>query len=209
MFTFDTNSKECKLHEDKSGGDVEADDGFILGFCPKPDPKYAAEISNANAELQWWCYRGKKTLCYLPYTPGVFEAVDCGFTTGKCCENSDGHKEFAAPCQSQSIVTTVSFITLHSFHLELIEGKVFAGYPLNNVGGTNEYPGLNVNECAELCDITTNCFYFQHNGYYCFLKYGITKNPMGTNPQNKIGYKNIASKFFVQYLQFSVFSLFY
>ena len=112
MFTFDTNSKECKLHEDKSGGDVEADDGFILGFCPKPDPNYATEIPLTDAKLQWWCYRGTTNLCYLPYAPGVFEAVDCGATNDKCCENSVGHKDVAAPCKSQSIISFVSFITI-------------------------------------------------------------------------------------------------
>ena len=111
VFTFDTKSKECKLYEDKSGGDVEADDGFMIGFCPKPDPKYATEVPTSNAKLQWWCYRGKETLCYLPYAPGVFEPLDCGFTNGKCCENSVGHKDFASPCKSQSIIT---FFVFHS-----------------------------------------------------------------------------------------------
>ena len=194
VFTFDTKSKECKLYEDVSGGDVEADAGFIIGFCPKPDPKYAAEIPTSNAKLQWWCYRGKETLCYLPYAPGVFEPLDCGFTNGKCCENSVGHKDFASPCKSQSIITffCVSFITLHSFHLELIQGKIFAGYPLKNVDGTNEYPGLNVNECAELCEITTYCLYFQHSGKHCYLKYGITEQPLGADSRFRLGYKNIA-----------------
>ena len=114
MFTFDTNSKGCKLYEDKSGGDVEADDRFMIGFCPKPDPSYAAEIPTSNAKLQWWCYRETANLCYLPYAPGVFEAVDCGGTIDKCCENSVGQNEFAAPCQSQSIIifVCISFITL-------------------------------------------------------------------------------------------------
>ena len=45
---------ECKLFEDAVSGDIEAYDGFLMGFCPKPDPKYAAEIPTTDAKLQWW-----------------------------------------------------------------------------------------------------------------------------------------------------------
>ena len=66
------------------------------------------------------------------------------------------------------------------------------GFPLKNVGGNNAYPGLNVNECADLCEITTNCLYFEHTGIHCLLKYGTADRPPKNNTEHKIGYKSIA-----------------
>ena len=75
-------------------------------------------------------------------------------------------------------------------------GKEYVGFPLKNAEGTNRYPGLNVNECAELCENTTNCLYFQvfqqGNSKNCYLKYGLSQNIMKYNPAISIGYKYIA-----------------
>ena len=77
----------------------------------------------------------------------------------------------------------------------MIEGSIYSGFPLSNKdGGGNKYPGLNVNECAKLCEITTDCLYFQYNGVHCYLKYGLLdrRNEVETNSKYQVGYKNIA-----------------
>ena len=50
-----------------------------------------------------------------------------------------------------------------------------SGFPLKNVEGNQVYPGLNVNECQELCEITKNCLYFVYNSVsrICRIKYGL------------------------------------
>ena len=37
------------------------------------------------------------------------------------------------------------------------------------------YPGVNVNECQQLCEITQNCLYFVYDitSKRCYLKYGL------------------------------------
>ena len=79
-------------------------------------------------------------------------------------------------------------------------GREYVGYPLKNEEGTNRYPGLNVNECAEFCEITTNCLYFQLSQqwfygkwqFYCYLKHGLSQYPARVNSYISIGYKYIA-----------------
>ena len=50
-----------------------------------------------------------------------------------------------------------------------------SGFPLKNVEGNQVYPGLNVNECQELCEITQKCLYFVYNTVEtkCYIKYGL------------------------------------
>ena len=77
----------------------------------------------------------------------------------------------------------------------MIEGSIYSGFPVNNKdGGGNKYPGLNVNECSELCEITTDCLYFQYTGVLCYLKYGLLdrKNVVKPNSDYQVGYKKIA-----------------
>ena len=54
----------------------------------------------------------------------------------------------------------------------------FGGHGLNNKGNgknMNKYTTLTLSECQELCQITDNCFYFNHVDSNCFLKYGMGK----------------------------------
>ena len=52
----------------------------------------------------------------------------------------------------------------------------YAGHPLNNKnGGKNLFKQLTLSECQELCQITENCFYFNHVDDECSLKYGMGK----------------------------------
>ena len=101
VFTFDTKSKECILYEDVTGGDVKADEDYIIGFCPKPKTKYGRSI-DTNDELKWWCHQGTNNLCYYPYTSGVFKPKDC--SNSKCCSTSPNNYALASPCPSQSMV---------------------------------------------------------------------------------------------------------
>ena len=58
----------------------------------------------------------------------------------------------------------------------LTEGVYFTGHGLNNKdGGKNKYTKLTLSECQELCEITENCFYFNHVDNNCFPKSGMGK----------------------------------
>ena len=74
-----------------------------------------------------------------------------------------------------------------------------SGFPLKNVEGTNVYPGLNVNECQYLCEITQNCLYFVYNiGYSrCRIKFGLADEigAFGFNSNTFIGHKLSSSKY--------------
>ena len=75
-----------------------------------------------------------------------------------------------------------------------------SGFPLKNVEGNNVYPGLNVNECQKLCEITQNCFYFVYNTYNsanpkCYIKYGLAKEGGTFKPSSSLtGHKRSSSK---------------
>ena len=59
----------------------------------------------------------------------------------------------------------------------VLDGVDYSGYGLSNVQGNNMYPGLELSECQQLCQKTSQCFYFNYNTEEaktrCFLKYGM------------------------------------
>ena len=78
-----------------------------------------------------------------------------------------------------------------------------AGFPLKNVEGTNVYPGLNINECQELCEITQNCLYFVYTttNFGCYMKYGLADMGGQFGPFGHFtGQKRSPSKLEVDYI---------
>ena len=61
------------------------------------------------------------------------------------------------------------------------------------------YPGVNVNECQELCEITQNCLYFVYgiDTNKCYLKYGLADEDQSWGPSyvSKTGHKYSTGKF--------------
>ena len=57
-----------------------------------------------------------------------------------------------------------------------VQNWTASGFRLENVEGNNVYPGVNVNECQKLCEITQNCLYFVYGitSKLCYLKYGLS-----------------------------------
>ena len=76
---------------------------------------------------------------------------------------------------------------------------VASGFPLKNVDGDQVYPGINVNDCQELCEITQNCLYFVHgiDIKNCYLKYGLADEGGQFRPSTTAltGHKFSPSKF--------------
>ena len=124
VFTFDTKSKECILYEDVTGGDVKADEDYIIGFCPKPQENFTVGYLNlnhtinipANIEPKWWCYEenGQEKLCNFPSFryddterkfAEIFEPFVGTEDTTKCVghKNSVDNVHSASLCRDQSM----------------------------------------------------------------------------------------------------------
>ena len=93
-------------------------------------------------------------------------------------------------------------ILLAHHYIQLLRSGVWewtaVGFPLKNVERTNAYPGLNVNECQYLCEITQNCLYFVYNSVSkrCYLKYGLADEGGVFGPSGSLtGHKRSSSKF--------------
>ena len=95
------------------------------------------------------------------------------------------------------IVSNTSLSIIYVLHLQLgVWHWTAAGFPLKNVEGNNVYPGLNVNECQYLCEITLNCLYFVHNSdsTKCYIKYGLSDEGFFGPSGSLTGHKRSSSK---------------
>ena len=85
----------------------------------------------------------------------------------------------------------------------VLNGVDYSGYGLSNVQGNNMYPGLELSECQQLCQKTSQCFYFNYNTELaktrCFLKYGMGSK--GEKTKAYFGHKESGRKYFSLYTQ--------
>ena len=68
-------------------------------------------------------------------------------------------------------------------------GHHYSGFPLRNFANTNEYGKVTVDECQYMCQIASECLYYNHNEHnVCWLKYGIGKKSKADEPPNLLRY---------------------